>query len=88
MESLGKIDITTQRLGIDAKPTNYDITPHQGAHRSIGIAPANKGQVDFPENDIPSSGRVQFGRAAPRKNAFDFDDVIVGITDPGDPPNG
>ena len=85
MESLGKIDITTQRLGIDAKPTNYDITPHQERIARLASAPANKAKLISRKMAPVEWTSPSLAGQRPAKSAFDFDDVIVGITDPADP---
>jgi len=81
--TLGKIEIETQRPGIDPEPLQYDITPHQGRMRLIGIQPAVRLQLQSKKILQGFSSPVYPG--TPLSDAdptFEFDDVIVGITNP------
>jgi regulator of sigma E protease len=87
--TLGKIEIETQRIGVDARPKKYDITPHQGSMRLIGIQPSMRLQLRS-KRLLPgfSSPVVPGSPIATDDNGFEFDDVIVGVTNPefpGDP---
>jgi regulator of sigma E protease len=83
--TLGRIEIETQRPGVDKEPLKYDITPQQGqgATRLIGIQPAERLQLR-PKKHMPDySGPVYSGTAASKADRpFEFDDVIVGVTNP------
>jgi regulator of sigma E protease len=89
--TVGPITIWTQRRhgvdpqkrDVDLQPVEMDITPHQGSFRMIGIAPAprlmlapHKAAPDFSVPALPGSA------AAKAYPAFEFDDVIVGVTNP------
>jgi regulator of sigma E protease len=92
--SLDHVSVTTQRRfgfdlkgsDTDAKPSTVDITPHQGSVRIIGISPALRLQL-VPRKAIPElSAPALTGSAAARAQPpFEFDDVIVAMTDPADP---
>jgi regulator of sigma E protease len=92
--STGQITVVTQRKygldpdqrDIDKKPVEQDITPFQGSIRIIGIAPTIKLQLVSkkmaPGHDVPA----QVNSAAAKANKpFQFGDVIVAMSDPGDP---
>ena len=84
--TLGRIEVVTQRPGIDKEPLVYDITPHQGSMRVIGIQPPWRVAIAsakmLPGFSSPVVPGNSLGAAA---KAFEFDDVIVGVTDPEHP---
>ena len=80
---LDNIQIETLLPGSGNKPVKYDITPHQGSVRVIGIAPTVRLQTGAQENGPGFFCACLLGSAAAKAdNSFDFEDVIVGVTNP------
>jgi regulator of sigma E protease len=86
MATLSDIRIETLRRGVDKAPMSYDITPHQGSVRMIGIQPAVRLQLAAKKAAPGFPAPVETGSAAAKASQpFEFDDVIVGVTDPDFP---
>jgi regulator of sigma E protease len=82
--SLDHITITT--LTGDRPPVTVDITPHQGSVRMIGIAPTLRLQLAPKKALIDHTAPVMVGSAAAKASpSFEYEDVIVAMTDPNDP---
>jgi regulator of sigma E protease len=83
VSTLGKIEIETQRIGVDPHPLKYDITPHQGSMRLIGIQPSVRLQLRSKKMLPGFTGPVVPGSpVAKSQNGFEFDDVVAGVTNP------
>jgi len=85
MASLDRIEITIRPRGSSQRIT-YDITPHQDKVRMIGISPSNKLQLVPKKMAIGLEAPVYPNSAASKaEGPFDFDDVVIGVTNPDDP---
>jgi regulator of sigma E protease len=82
--TLGPLDLEMQRIGKDPRPVAYHIEPHQGSVRTIGVLPTSRLQL-VPKKMAPELTSPAFPNSPAAAQGFEWEDVIVGVTDPDHP---